>query len=114
MEGYTRTDKPWGHFEQFVLNEPCTVKLITLLPNQATSLQRHEHRDEKWRVVRGSGRLTLGATTTNASPGDMLTVMRGELHRIEGGPEGLELLEVALGTFDEDDIIRVEDRYGRV
>jgi mannose-6-phosphate isomerase len=113
LQHYHKEDRPWGGFEQFTLNEVSTVKIITVKPGEAFSLQTHEHRDEFWRVVGGSGRITLGGEMHEASVGDSFVTKRGTTHRAEGGPGGLVFLEVAFGEFDEADIKRLEDKYGR-
>jgi mannose-6-phosphate isomerase-like protein (cupin superfamily) len=116
MEGlahHSKEERPWGSFERFTLNDPSTVKMITVSPGEAFSLQTHEHRDEFWRVLSGSGSITSGSETRNANPGDSFFTRRGEMHRAEAGPDGLTFLEIALGEFDENDITRLKDRYGR-
>jgi mannose-6-phosphate isomerase len=113
FKNYNREERPWGYFERFTLNEPSTVKIISVLPNQTLSLQQHEHRDEEWKIIRGSGEVIIGETTTPVKPGDEFFVARQTKHRVIGGPEGLQFLEVSLGDFDEKDIVRFEDKYGR-
>jgi len=116
MEGlsnYEKEVRPWGNFERFTLNEQTTVKIITLNPGEAFSLQTHAHRDEFWRVLSGSGTLTVGNLIHDTQPGETYFIKHGETHRAEGGPLGLTFLEIALGEFDEGDIIRLEDNYGR-
>lgn len=116
MEGlssYEKEIRPWGNFERFTLNEPCTVKIITVSPNQELSLQQHEHRDEEWKMLRGSGTVTVNDIQTPVQPGDDFLVLRGETHRVASGPEGLQFLEIAFGQFDEADIKRLKDDYGR-
>lgn len=116
MEGlssYQKEERPWGNFERFTLNEPCTVKIITVKPDQELSLQQHEHRDEEWKILRGSGVVTVNDVTTEVAPGDEFRVLRGETHRVASHAEGLQFLEIAFGQFDEQDITRLKDRYGR-
>lgn len=113
LSNYLKVDKPWGGFEQFTLNEPCTVKIITVLPNHRLSLQQHEHRDEEWRIMRGSGFIVIGEETIAAKAGDEFFIPRATKHRVGGGEEGIVFLEIALGNFDENDITRFEDDYGR-
>lgn len=117
MEGlrrYQKEERPWGNFERFTLNENATVKIITVNPGEAISLQTHDHRDEFWRVISGAGTIRIGEEDRAAKVGDMFFTPRHTKHRIEGGPDGLVCLEIALGEFDESDITRLEDRYGRV
>ena len=113
LPSYQKDIRPWGQFERFTLNEKSTVKLITVLPDQELSLQSHEHRDEFWRIVSGSGLATVGDSEKPVATGDEVFVLRGSKHRVSGGPQGLQFLEIALGDFDEGDITRFEDRYGR-
>lgn len=116
MEGlshYEKEIRPWGAFERFTLNEPSTVKIITVEPGQEFSLQQHAHRDEEWLILRGSGTITVGDTVTEGKPGESFFVARGTKHRVKGGPEGISFLEISLGEFDERDITRLEDDYGR-
>lgn len=110
---YAKEERPWGNFERFTLNEKTTVKIITVSAGESISLQTHEHRDEFWRVIKGSGTIRIAGKDTLAQEGGMFFTPRGAEHRITGGPEGLVCLEIAFGDFDEDDIKRLEDRYGR-
>lgn len=113
LSNYEKEVRPWGSFERFTLNEPSTAKLITVAPDQELSLQLHANRDEYWRVVQGSGHVVVGDATLPAKAGDSFFVVRGQKHRMASGPEGLMILEIAFGQFDEADITRLEDRYGR-
>ncbi len=113
LSGYEKDARPWGGYERFTLNEPSTVKIIAVRPGEAFSLQTHEHRGEFWRILAGSGRVTLGSETHEAAPGAQFFCPAGRAHRMEAGPEGVEFLEIAFGDFDERDITRIEDRYGR-
>jgi mannose-1-phosphate guanylyltransferase/mannose-6-phosphate isomerase len=106
--------RPWGHFERFTLNEASTVKLISVAPGQRLSLQRHEHRDEWWTVLEGELTVTVDEESRVCHRGDRIWVRQGALHRAanrSGAPASF--LEIAFGTFDEDDIERVEDDYSR-
>lgn len=116
MEGlsnYEKEIRPWGNFERFTLNESSTVKIVTVNSGEAISLQTHEHRDEFWRVLSGSGTITLDQIDYDAKAGETYFSKRGTKHRVAGGPDGLSFLEIAFGEFDEKDITRLEDRYGR-
>jgi len=116
MEGlsnYEKEERPWGAFERFTLNEPSTVKIITVNPGQAFSLQSHKHRDEFWHIISGEGKVTLDGSSQEVKAGDNLWSPKGAEHRMEGSAEGVEFLEISFGEFAEDDIIRIEDRYGR-
>lgn len=113
LPNYEKDVRPWGQFERFTLNEKSTVKIITVNAGEELSLQQHEHRDEAWHIVSGSGTVVVGEQKTAVKPGEDFFVARGVHHRIAAGPRGLLLLEIALGDFDEQDITRLQDRYGR-
>lgn len=108
-----KENRPWGNFERFTLNEKTTVKIVAVNAGEAISLQTHEHRDEFWRVIKGSGVIRIGENDNQSNAGDALFCPRGSEHRIAGGPDGISILEIAFGDFDENDINRLEDRYGR-
>jgi len=106
-------DRPWGSFDRFTLNELSTVKILTLAPGKRLSLQQHEKRSEFWHVVSGSGTATIGDGEFPASPGSNFEIPPGTKHRIAAGDAGLVWLEIALGTFEEHDEVRLEDDFGR-
>lgn len=105
-------ERPWGHFERFTLNESSTVKLIYVKANRRLSLQYHKKRSEFWKVVYGKVRVTLDNRSAVLSPGQTITVPVGSAHRIEG-IEDSAILEISIGEFDENDIVRLQDDYGR-
>jgi len=105
--------KPWGMFEQFILNKPCTVKILTVKKNGETSLQKHSNREEFWRVVEGKGKVIVGSSKKTASVGKEFFIKKGQLHQIIGSPHGVKVLEISFGKFDEKDIVRVKDKYNR-
>ncbi len=111
---YEKEERPWGNFERFTLNEKTTVKIVSVHPGESISLQTHEHRDEFWRVIKGSGIIRIGDKDADAREGGAFFCPRHSEHRVTGGPEGIAFLEIAFGDFDESDIERLEDKYGRV
>jgi len=116
MEGlhnYEKEIRPWGEFERFTLNEESTVKLITVHAGEEFSLQSHKHRDEFWRILSGTGVITLGKEQRHVHAGEDFFTPAGHEHRLKGGPEGIVFLEISFGDFDEEDITRLEDKYGR-
>ena len=108
-----REERPWGSFERFTLNEPSTVKIITVNPSEAFSLQKHKGRDEWWKILAGNGKVTIGNEKRDINDGDEYFLPRGTEHRIEAGTSAVVFLEISFGEFDENDIVRLEDRYGR-
>lgn len=106
--------RPWGFFDEFVRNTSCTVKMITVNPGEALSLQHHKNRSEFWVIVKGTGFVTVGDVRTEAHEGDRYSIDAGIHHRAEGGDAPLVFLEISTGDFDDDDIVRVDDKYGRI
>ena len=109
------TDKrPWGAFEQYTLNEPSTVKTITVEPGHRLSLQTHTQRDELWTVLDSEALVDIGGRSWQAQPGEKVWIPRGTPHRLANpGSSPVRILEVAFGTFDEADIVRLSDDYPR-
>ena len=106
--------RPWGQVKQYTLNEKTTVKIISVKPGEALSLQYHAHRKELWVVLSGTGTMQIGEKKIPAKKGDEFVVEAGVHHRISASEEPIEFLEVAFGDFDENDIVRLEDKYGRL
>lgn len=107
-------ERPWGGFEQFTQNEDSTVKILTIRAGQQFSLQTHEHRDEFWYIIAGDGVLTAGDEHTEAHAGMEFWIPRGVQHRAHASGTDLKILEISFGHFDEDDIVRLADDYGRI
>ena len=105
--------KPWGGFMQFCHNEKVTVKILHIKPGSKLSLQYHQSRDEFWYVIEGTGTIVLDDKQFNVVAGDECFIRRGQKHRIVTTGSGMRVLEVSYGDFDEKDIIRLEDSYGR-
>ena len=108
-----QTERPWGNFRQFTHNESSTVKIITVKPNEILSLQSHKKRSEFWHVINGDGTVEIGDSKKEAKEGDEYEINIGDKHRLSAGSKGIQVLEIATGEFDENDIIRFEDKYGR-
>ena len=105
--------RPWGSFERFTENETTTVKIISVNPNQRLSLQTHKFRSEFWKIISGSGVVTIAGVEHSAKPGDSFDIPVEAEHRVSGGSEGIAFLEIAFGAFDENDITRLADDFGR-
>lgn len=104
--------KPWGSFKQFVLNKKCTVKLLIINPHQELSLQLHKKREENWYFLT-PGVVQLGNKKFKVKKDELITVRKNMLHRAMAGKNKLEFLEISIGGFNENDEIRLEDKYGR-
>jgi mannose-1-phosphate guanylyltransferase/mannose-1-phosphate guanylyltransferase/mannose-6-phosphate isomerase len=107
-------ERPWGNFRQFTKNDSSTIKIITVKPNEILSLQNHKHRSEFWHIISGSGWVEIGGTKKDTISGDEHEIKIGEKHRLSAGSDGIKVLEIAVGDFDEEDIVHFEDKYGRV
>ncbi|MBU6370463.1 MAG: phosphomannose isomerase type II C-terminal cupin domain [Patescibacteria group bacterium] len=105
--------RPWGEEEIFTMNERTTVKILTVNPGEACSLQYHEHRTEFWKIIEGNLSVIIGKATIAAKLGDEFEVQPKTNHRLIGGTKPAKILEISFGDFDESDIVRLEDRYGR-
>jgi len=107
-------ERPWGQFEQFCLNQPVTVKLITVQPGHRLSLQRHGARDEMWQVLDVPMDVQVDDRSWTAQVGERVYVPGGSLHRLgNSGDRAGRILEIAFGAFDEADIERLHDDYAR-
>ena len=108
-------DKPWGSELIWALSDEYCGKILTVNPEESLSLQYHEQKDESWYVVEGMATLELGETDSELvsieiRPGDAFRFKPGTRHRVTA-IETLRVLEVS--TPHLDDVVRVEDRYGR-
>lgn len=106
-------ERPWGKFEQFCHNENVTVKIITVKANFKLSLQYHNNREEFWRIVYGSCKVVLGEEIFYAKEGDSFFIKKGVKHRVITEDNLVKFMEISYGNFDENDIVRLEDSYGR-
>ena len=105
--------RPWGTYE-VLLDEPdYKVKRIIVNPNQQFSLQYHNHREEHWAVVGGSGNILVGEMLEESFIGSFWVIPKKTLHRATAGPDGLVFIETQVGDCYEEDIVRLEDDYGR-
>jgi mannose-1-phosphate guanylyltransferase/mannose-6-phosphate isomerase len=105
--------RPWGNFIRYAHNQICTVKIITVNPNQMLSKQFHRKRDELWVIIDKGLRVELDDKTLEPEPGDEIVIMRNVSHRVSSLGETGRFLEISFGEFDEDDIVRTDDIYGR-
>jgi mannose-6-phosphate isomerase len=110
-----KVDKPWGRFEQYTHNLPSTVKIITVAPGGTLSRQYHHRRDELWVILDKGARVQLGEEVLEPETGEKIFIPRGTVHRLSAaGEREVRILEISFGEFDEEDIVRLDDVYGRV
>lgn len=107
--------RPWGSYDSIDSGDHFQVKRIIVNPGHVLSLQMHHHRAEHWIVVKGTGKITKGEETFILSENESTYIPLGVVHRLENpGRIPLELIEVQSGSYlGEDDIVRLEDVYGR-
>ena len=108
--------RPWGFYKTTVLNDYYQAKVISVHPGGQLSLQSHDHREEHWIVVHGTGTVQLDQSLISVSCGSSVFIPKGAKHRVTNTDETQSLIiaEVQIGDYlGEDDIIRYEDVYGR-
>ena len=107
-------DKPWGKVATYALNQPSSVRMITIEPGQETSEHYHQLRDEMWIILDPGLTIQIGNRVVDAHAGEEFVVTAEEPHRIRNvGDKRGRVLEVAYGYTTEDDTFRLQDDYGR-
>lgn len=108
--------RPWGKYDSIDNGNRYQVKRITVKPNEKLSVQMHHHRAEHWIVVSGTAKVSVDGQETLLAENQSVYIPLGAVHFLENpGKIPLELIEVQVGSYlGEDDIVRFEDRYGRV
>jgi mannose-1-phosphate guanylyltransferase/mannose-6-phosphate isomerase len=107
--------RPWGAYQRIDIGSRFQVKRITVKPGGRLSLQKHHHRSEHWVVVSGTAEVTVGDKVMELHENESTYIPIGEIHRLANpGKVTLEIIEVQVGSYTgEDDIVRIEDVYGR-
>ena len=115
VEQHRRVYRPWGYYESIDAGPRFQVKRLAVSPGARLSLQKHHHRAEHWVVVKGTAEVTRGDDVVLLHENESIYIPLGTLHRLANpGRIELELIEVQSGSYlGEDDIVRVEDVYGR-
>jgi len=107
--------RPWGSYTVLEDADDCKVKRLTVKPGHVLSLQLHHRRSEHWTVVEGTAKVRVGEEEFLLQRNQSTYIPMNTVHRLEN-PTGtdIHLIEVQCGDyFGEDDIVRLEDRYGR-
>ena len=114
-ESHRKVYRPWGSYDSVDNGERFQVKRIIVNPGASLSLQKHHHRAEHWIVVQGTAEVTRGDEVFLVSENQSTYIPLGTTHRlVNPGKIALEMIEVQSGTYlGEDDIVRLQDHYGR-
>ena len=115
-EHHMTVHRPWGSYTVLEDAEDCKVKRLVVKPGQVLSLQLHHRRSEHWTVVSGTAKVRVGEREFLLERNHSTYIPAETLHRLENPTDSdIALIEVQCGDyFGEDDIVRYEDRYGRV
>lgn len=109
--------RPWGFYKTTVYNDYYQAKILSVNPKSQLSLQSHNHREEHWIVVHGTGTVQVGESIIHVHCGSSLFIPKGCKHRLTNtdDKESLIISEIQLGDYlGEDDIVRYDDIYGRI
>jgi mannose-6-phosphate isomerase len=108
--------RPWGCFAVIEEKDAYKIKRIEVLPGKRLSYQKHEKRSEHWMIVQGQAVVTLEGKEIPLNPGQAVDIPQEAAHRIfNPGEDLLVFIEIQTGEyFGEDDIIRLEDDFGRL
>ena len=111
-----RVHRPWGWYQTMDLGERFRVKRLVVAPGKKLSLQKHHHRAEHWVVVRGTAEVTRDHEVLLVHENESIYLPLGCAHRLSNpGKIPVEIVEVQTGTYlGEDDIVRIEDDFGRL
>lgn len=107
--------RPWGSYTVLEEGRSFKVKRIEVLPGKRLSYQKHSQRAEHWFVIEGTAKVTLDGREITVGAGEAIDIPVGSAHRVENpGHEDLIFIEVQRGNYlGEDDIVRLEDDFGR-
>ena len=116
VDNHRKVHRPWGYYDSIDDGPRFQVKRIVVKPGGILSLQMHHHRAEHWVVVSGTARVTRGEEIMTLAENQSTYIPLGTVHRLENpGIIDLEMIEVQSGSYlGEDDIVRLEDNYGRL
>ncbi|MES2203222.1 MAG: mannose-6-phosphate isomerase [Patescibacteria group bacterium] len=107
-------ERPWGGYVIHAQGPGWALKTLHIKAGEATSLQLHRERSESWYLMDGDASIEgKDGTLRKLEQGKEVNIAQGEVHRLVGGPTDAVLVEIIRGNYREDDIERIEDRYGR-
>jgi mannose-6-phosphate isomerase-like protein (cupin superfamily) len=107
--------RPWGRFRSYPWKQVRSIKIITVNPGSALSLQYHHKRSEFWVVLDSGLEMTLGKKTWTPKKGEEIFIPKKIPHRLRCvGSQPARVMELWLGQSEEEDIVRLRDDYGRI
>ena len=108
--------RPWGNYVNLFNGNEFLIKELNIKPKGILSLQKHHHRSEHWLISQGKPKITLNKKYFTMKPDETIFIPKGSIHRIENpNNEQVKIIEAQVGSIlRETDIIRFEDKYGRV
>jgi mannose-1-phosphate guanylyltransferase/mannose-6-phosphate isomerase len=112
---HRKVSRPWGWYDTIDVGDRFKVKRIQVNPGESLSLQKHAKRAEHWVVVKGTAEVTCGDRVITLKENESTFIPLGEQHRLSNpSTDILEIIEVQSGAYlGEDDIVRIDDGYGR-
>ena len=106
--------RPWGKFRSYPYNQARSIKIITVNPGQALSLQYHNRRSEFWVVLDNGLEITVADKVWEPKENEEIFIPRKAPHRLRClGQTPARVMEIWIGDSDEEDIVRLKDEYGR-
>ena len=108
-------ERPWGTYRTIEQKDNYQLKHIVVKPGKRLSLQYHHSRDEHWTVIKGKGTVQLDEISSDLELNGRIFIPKLAKHRMSNHTEeDVEFLEIQIGDYlGEDDIVRVEDDFGR-
>ena len=111
---YVKINKPWGSYQDLFRSKEVVVKIITVDPGEEISYQTHEKRGEFWYIQSGGGLMILNGDEWHMFTGQSITIEQGDEHQIINRLDNpLIIYEMQYGECDENDIVRLRDKYNR-
>lgn len=108
-------ERPWGTYRTIEQRENYQIKHIVVFPHKRLSLQYHNHRAEHWTLIKGEGIATIDKQDITMKVNDSVYIPIEKIHRMKNiTSENVEFIEIQVGDYlGEDDIVRIEDDFGR-
>ncbi len=108
--------RPWGSYTNLFEGKEFLIKEIFVKPKGILSLQKHYYRSEHWLITKGNPKITLNKKNFIKRPNEHIFIPKHAIHRIHNpGKKSVKIIEAQIGNIlKESDIVRIEDKYGRL